>query len=159
MNKRDSMFHQHEGKVEKPSEDENSMFSNTDEHSKRDINTNIGELDPKLKVCCPFCHKRIDSVIEGLIQDIKNWGASNSVPDSQLSEKVKTHYFPAKKNLMTESLTSSQVFDMGVVNDVKVRPLSNRNVSNVQGPHAETAKNSTMSNLLYEVSSIIARWG
>lgn len=154
------MFLQHEGKVEKPSEDENSMFSNTDEHSKPDINANVGELDPKLKVCCPHCHKRIDSVIEGLVQDIKNW-ASSSVSDSQLSEKVKTHYFPAKKNFMAESLNSSHIFDAGSVNEIKPRPLSNRNVMNIQTSHGETAMksatttNATMSNLLYEVRNSV----
>ena len=144
-------------KGEIPPDDENSINENIDEFSKpnpKQISTinNVGNA--KDAVCCPFCHKDINSMIENLMSEIKATSIkeplASKLPDSQLSEKIRTHYFPAKKSIISESVHCSRTLDPGSISELQISNVPSSNL-----PTNRTSReNSTpkeFSNLLYEV--------
>jgi len=142
-----------------PPDDENSINENIDEFSKPSqiqiSNTNNIHLEGS--VCCPFCHKNISSVIENLIKEIKMKSINikeplaSKLPDSQLSEKIKTHYFPAKKSIISESLHCSRTLESGSISDLQFSNLPNSNLP-TNRTFREMSAPSDLSNLLYEVN-------
>jgi len=105
--------------------------------------------------CCPHCHQRIDSLIEKLKQDLQTQNSvidslANKLPETQLSDKIKSHYFPPKKSLMVESLNCSRSLEPALPADVNVSPLSTRNVTSFRVSQT-LPKADEVSNLLYEV--------
>lgn len=131
------------------------METNTDEHPLpiNDFKSSFVGNDSKSCVRCPHCHKNIDSVVEKLAEEIKSWASSNSdskkVEDARLSVKVKTHYFPAKKSFISESLNNSRVAES--LNDLRVIHDTNRALISQRAIVETQRKTDEMQRLLYEV--------
>jgi len=142
-----------------PENDASICDENTDEQIKPTSTSFSPSLNYDKPVCCPHCNQRIDSVIEKLKQELQLSQTSiidslaNKLPETQLSDKIKNHYFPPKKNFMGESLNCSRNLEPGMTADVSVvSPVSTRHVPPSFRASQTITKTDEISNLLYELA-------
>lgn len=135
-------------------ENDYSRCSNTDEYSKISVTKDLNSPD---SICCPFCHKRIDSLIEKLMKDIKQWmpldqSLKSKLEDFQLTDKIKTYHFPAKKSFLSNTANHSRIIDSGRMSDTSVTSLNAQEGSTQNSGKGQEKSDMSLSQVIYEVS-------
>ena len=142
-------------------ENDYSRYSNTDEYSKTATTTTTKiamNIASQNGPCCPHCHKRIDSLIEKLIKDIRSLAPNQPIDykleDFQFPDKIKTYHFPAKKSFLSSTVNQSRVLDSGrKSSNTSMTMISNAREINMQSEMREHGQaEMSLSQALYEVS-------